>query len=433
MKQLIGRFTTLCEKFLPDALGFCLILTALVFAAACVLSPHSPLSIIGFWGDSLWSLNAFAFQMSFVLLSGHMLAQAPLVARRLNALARLPSSPGQALILLSVVSLIACWLNWGFGLIVAALFARALAQRFPQTSYGLMLATGYSGFIIWHAGLSASIPLSIAGQDKILLSLNFNSIPLGETIFSPATLILCALLLILFPLTAYLMRDSGVISAPPFEMDSPVTKTRGVGFKGWVEHSRVPLLFFVILAFLYLINLMRSGKSPDINFINLLFFMLSALLLGSVNRFLNALSEAVKNVGGILIQYPLYAGIMGIIQGSGLGEMISFQFANLASASTFPLLTFWCAGLVNFFVPSGGGQWVVQGPVMMKAAQELGVPISKTAMSIAWGDAWTNLVQPFWAIPLLSMAKLQLKDIMGPCLIYFALSGVLLSLGIYFL
>lgn len=430
MKQLTQFFTTLCEKYLPDAFGFCLILTLLVFAAACVFTPHAPLALVQFWGDSLWTLNNFAFQMAIVLITGHMLAEAPFFARRLNQLSRLPSTHGQALVLLSVVSLLACWLNWGFGLILAGLFSRALAQRFTDLSFGTILATGYAGFIVWHGGLSGSIPLSIAGGDKVLQGLSLSPIALSETIFSPMNLTISLLMLILVPLTAYGLRATGSVTKVQIHSDHPVTVTRGEGFKGWIEHSRVPLFMLILLGSVYFFQAIAQGKVFDLNMVNLAFLVLASVFLGSVSRFINALEHAIQNVAGILIQYPLYAGVMGIMQSSGLGDQLSQFFVDIATPQTFPYFAFLSAGVVNFFVPSGGGQWVVQGPVLLKAAMKLGVSLPKTALAVAWGDGSTNMLQPFWALPLLSLAKLQLKDIMGPCVIYLLVSSMVVILGL---
>lgn len=422
-------FTRLCERFLPDALAFCLLLTFLVYFLALTVTPHSPLALIGFWGDGLWNLNGFAFQMITVLVTGHMLATSPVIKRLLDRLAQLPHSPGAALVLLSVLSLSACWLNWGFGLIVSAVMAMKLAQRFPQTSVGVFLATGYAGFVVWHGGMSGSIPLSIAGSDKVLATLNLPAIPLSETIFSLTNLAIVAALFVALPLLAYSMRSISGVSLPPTppsaQDNSPVIKN----FRDWSEYSRFPLLLIGIMSGVYLLQKLMAKPTPDINDVNLAFFTLNCCLLRNVATLLNSLKEAVKSVGGVIVQYPLYAGIMGLMQFSGLGDLLSQQFVQWSTPSLFPLLGFLSAGLLNFFVPSGGGQWVVQGPILMKAGLELGVPASKTALAIAWGDAWTNLVQPFWALPMLAMAGLQLKDIMGACVSYLLLSGLIIGLG----
>lgn len=432
MQILTRLFTRLCERFLPDALAFCLLLTFLVYFLALTVTPHSPLALIRFWGDGLWNLNGFAFQMITVLVTGHMLATSPLIKRFLDRLAQMPHSPGAALILLSIISLMACWLNWGFGLIVSAVMAMKLAHRFPQTSVGVFLATGYAGFVVWHGGMSGSIPLSIAGNDKVLASLNLAPIPLSDTIFSLTNLSILVALFVAFPILAVSLRgiSGNSLSAPP-QSDS-ASQAIIKNFRDWSEYSRIPLMLIELMSSVYLVQKLIAKPTPDINDVNLVFFTLNCFLLRNVSTLLNSLKEAVKSVGGVIIQYPLYAGIMGLMQFSGLGDLLSQQFVKWSTPGLFPLFSFLSAGLLNFFVPSGGGQWVVQGPILMKAGLELGVPASKTALAIAWGDAWTNLVQPFWALPMLAMAGLKLKDMMGACVSYLLLSGVIIGLGFLF-
>ena len=429
MQILTRLFTRLCERFLPDALGFCVLLTFTVYFLALISTPHAPLALIRFWGDGLWNLNGFAFQMITVLVTGHMLATSPFIKRQLDKLAQLPRSPGTALVQLSVISLLACWINWGFGLIVSAVMAMKLARRFPQTSVGVFLSTGYAGFVVWHGGLSGSIPLSIAGADKVLVALNQPAIPLTQTLFSITNLTIVAALFIAFPLLAYLLR--AVPGTPlPVSSETPIEPPSQISnFREWAEQSRIPLLLLAIMSTTYLVQKMVAKATPDINDVNLIFFTLCCYLLKNISTLLNSLKEAVKSVGGVIIQYPLYAGIMGLMQFSGLGDILSQQFVQWSSPTLFPIFSFLSAGLLNFFVPSGGGQWVVQGPILIKAGLELGVPVSKTALAIAWGDAWTNLVQPFWALPMLAMAGLQLKDIMGACVSFLLLSGVIIGLG----
>ena len=157
--------------------------------------------------------------------------------------------------------------------------------------------------------------------------------------------------------------------------------------------------------------LISYGFSLNLNTVNFVFLFLGIILHGTPGRFLNVVSIAVKGTAGIIIQFPFYAGIMGMMLGSNadglsFAGVISNWFVNVSNTTTFPLFTFLSAGVVNFFVPSGGGQWAVQAPIMMPAGAELGVDAAKTAMAIAWGDAWTNMIQPFWALPALGIAGL---------------------------
>jgi short-chain fatty acids transporter len=188
-------------------------------------------------------------------------------------------------------------------------------------------------------------------------------------------------------------------------------------------------LFALAAFYLYAVQTREErGLKLDLNSINFIFFMLGAILHGTPRRFINAVTEGTPKIAPILIQYPLYAGIMAILQQSGLAGDISQWFVEHSTAATFPLMTFYSAGMLNVLVPSGGGQWAVQAPIVIPAAQELGVSIPRVAMAVAWGDAWTNMLQPFWAVPLLTIAGLSIKDIIGFCLLVLLASGVGLSL-----
>ena len=180
----------------------------------------------------------------------------------------------------------------------------------------------------------------------------------------------------------------------------------------------------------YFIN---NGFALTLDLVNFMFLFLGILFHGTPRKYLSAVQEAVKGAGAIIVQFPFYAGIMGMMTASGLAAVISEAFVSVSTADTFPLFAFLSAGLVNFFVPSGGGQWAVQAPIMLEAAEMLGSEPAKVAMAVAWGDAWTNMIQPFWALPALAIAGLKAKDIMGFCVIVLVVSGVVIGLGLLFL
>ncbi|MFN3347120.1 MAG: TIGR00366 family protein, partial [Candidatus Bipolaricaulaceae bacterium] len=179
-----------------------------------------------------------------------------------------------------------------------------------------------------------------------------------------------------------------------------------------LDDSRVLGLIIVALAAVYFgYYFYNNGFALSLNIVIGLFLFLGLLLHGTPERYMRAVQESVGGISGIVIQFPFYAGIMGMMiganaDGMSLGKQITDAFVAWSNADTFPMLAFLSAGVVNFFVPSGGGQWAVQGPIMLPAGQALGVAPEVTAMAIAWGDAWTNMIQPFWALPLLAIAGL---------------------------
>lgn len=423
----------LVERYLPDPYVFVLLLSVVVFCAAMLFEQQSPLQVLQYWGDGFWGLLSFSMQMLLVLVTGFMLANTPLVRGILDRLAKLANSAGQAIVLVSLISLIASWLNWGFGLVVGALFAKALAKR-VKVDYRLLVASAYSGFIVWHGGLAGSVPLTIATPNHFSAG-QIGVIPTSETIFAGFNLMLVAILFVAVPLVNYLMQpkaDESVYVDPAKLRDDAHVKSQSNRPADKLENSIVLGLLVGFAGLAYLVQYFVKGGSLNLNIVNYLFLFLAIVLHGTPSRLLYSLQQAIKGGAGIVIQFPFYAGIMTIMVQSGLAQSMSQWFVSFASAETLAFWTFISAGIVNIFVPSGGGQWAVQAPVMIPAALELGADINRIAMAVAWGDAWTNLIQPFWALPVLAIAGLKAKDIMGYCLLQLAVTGVIISLVLSF-
>lgn len=437
MKVLSRWSNALMERYLPDPYVFVAILTLLVFVLGVGLTDSSPLDMVVHWGDGFWGLLSFTMQMVIVLVAGYVLAISPVFKKLLSTLANLAKTPGSAILLVSFVSLIACWINWGFGLVIGALFAKEIAKKVTTVDYRLLIASAYSGFIIWHGGLAGSIPLSIATADHPFAGI-MGVVPTSETIFSTYNIIIVIALIITVPiLNRFMMpKPEDTYSIDPKLLEDEVVieeKKDRITPADRLENSVLLSMLIGALGLVYLIqHFATKGFDLNLNIVNLIFFILGIVFHGTPKRFLAAIATAVKTAGGIIFQFPFYAGIMGMMVASGLAGVMSGWFVSISTVDTFPLFTFYAAGLVNFFVPSGGGQWAVQAPIMLEAAQTLGVSYSKTAMAIAWGDAWTNMIQPFWALPALAIAGLRAKDIMGYCVFVLLLSGIVISIGLFF-
>ncbi|QUW21067.1 short-chain fatty acid transporter [Sporosarcina sp. Marseille-Q4063] len=437
MKVLTRWSNAIMERYLPDPYVFVAILTLLVFGLGVGLTDSSPLDMVVHWGDGFWGLLSFTMQMVIVLVAGYVLAISPVFKKLLSTLANLAKSPGSAILLVSFVSLIACWINWGFGLVIGALFAKEIAKKVTTVDYRLLIASAYSGFIIWHGGLAGSIPLSIATADHPFAGM-MGVVPTSETIFSTYNIIIVVALIISVPLLNRLMmpKPADTFSIDPKLLEDEVEieeKKDRITPADRLENSVLLSMLIGVLGLVYLVqHFATKGFDLNLNIVNLIFFILGIVFHGTPKRFLAAIATAVKTAGGIIFQFPFYAGIMGMMVASGLAGVMSEWFVSISTAATFPLFSFYAAGLVNFFVPSGGGQWAVQAPIMLEAAEKLGVSYSKTAMAIAWGDAWTNMIQPFWALPALAIAGLRAKDIMGYCVFVLLLSGVVISVGLFF-
>lgn len=439
MKVLTRWSNRIMERYLPDPYVFVAILTLLVFLFGIIFTDSGPLDMAVHWGDGFWGLLSFTMQMVVVLVAGYVLAISPVFRKLLSTLANMAKTPGSAILLVTVVSLIACWINWGFGLVIGALFAKEIAKKVTTVDYRLLIASAYSGFIIWHGGLAGSIPLSIATADHPFADI-MGVVPTSETIFSMYNLVIVIALLISVPLLNRFMmpKPEETFSIDPklLEDEAEVEVDEGntnLTPADRLENSVLLSMLIGALGLVYLIHhFATNGFDLNLNIVNLIFFILGIVFHGTPKQFLAAIATAVKTAGGIIFQFPFYAGIMGMMVTSGLAGVISEWFVAISTEHTFHLFTFYAAGVVNFFIPSGGGQWAVQAPIMLEAAQSLGVSYSKTAMAIAWGDAWTNMIQPFWALPALAIAGLRAKDIMGYCVFVLLLSGIVISIGIFF-
>ena len=431
-------FAHIMERWLPDAFVIAIIITFIVLITGVLTQDYSATHMVRLWGDGVWDLLVFSMQVTITLFTGSVLAQTEAIREGLKKIASIAKTPEQAIVLMTMIALICCWISWGFGLIASALMARQIALQVKGVHYPLLVASAYSGMLVWHAGLSASIPLKIAATDGDELSalLKGNAIPLSETIFSWESLTICLILFITLPLINRLMLPppTETIEVEPHKID--INANTGIKINtpaNYVENHRLPTFLLGLLGVYYLVDYIAHDGAIGLNTINFIFLVAGLLLHQSSASYLTALSEAVKGLCGVVLQFPLYAGIMGMMVGSGLAASMSGWFVSISNADNFALLTFLSAGLVNIFVPSGGGQWAIQAPIVIPAAQSLGVPLHQAAMAVAFGDAWTNMIQPLWALPLLGIARLKIRDIMGYCTVTLIWSGFVFALGMIFL
>jgi len=437
----------LVQRWLPEPFIFAILLT---FAAAILAMPvcrQTPLEVVENWGGGVWNLLAFAMQMALVLVCGSTLAAAPSVKRGISALARIPKSPAGAIALVTVISALACWLNWGFGLIVGVIFAKEIARQMAGVDYRLLIASAYSGFVVWHAGLSGSIPLTMATPGEALAKATNGAltalVPVSQTILDPHNLVMVLLVIVAITVANTLMhpKKGAVVVDPALLTDEETAPQSLKGVKDVTPAQRMeysPILSWAIALMLvaYLVvKLVFRGATLDLGIVIMVFLALGLLLHGTPLAYVRAFGKAATGASGIILQFPFYAGIMGIITGVGesgicMGTVIADGCIRISNPTTYPLLTFLCAALLNMFVPSGGGHWAIQAPIMFTAGADLGVDPGLTGTAIAWGDAWTNLIQPFWALPALAIAKLSARDIMGYCLVDLLITGVIICGGL---
>ena len=448
----ISRFIELAFKKLipaPFTLAVLLTLFTIILAFFFMGNPSAgtALNILQYWQEGMWepSLLVFAVQMMLILVLGHVLVLSKPAAWITEKLTNLVSGNSSAVVLISTSTMIVAFFNWGLGLIFGAIMARKIGEaardRNFNINYPLIGAAGYVGLMVWHGGISGSAPLKVAenghvaglfsGSNSGFLNRLPDSIPTDTTIFANWNLLLFGILLIIIPATLWLISKK----LPPTEIDLPVTDNskKSLLIKGAerLDHSKWLNLVFgclLLAGFLasYYSELVQGKLTP--NMLNFLMLSLCILLHGSFASFLKALDEAIGGAAAILIQFPLYFGIMGIMKETGMvGEIAGF-FTSIANETSLPVYTFFSAGIVNIFVPSGGGQWAIQGPIVLESALNLGIPLNKAVMAFAYGDQITNMLQPFWALPLLAITRLKAREIL-PYTLIIMLVGMIVYIG----
>jgi short-chain fatty acids transporter len=450
---------TIFKRFMPSPFAIALLLTLVTLVMAFLFtSPPENKSqlatLVSYWEQGIWNnqLLVFAYQMMLVLVLGHILVLSSPATKLINRLIFFVNNTTTAVVLVSVCTMLVSFFNWGLGLIFGAIMARKIAELsrekgFP-INYPLVGASGYVGLMIWHGGISGSAPLKVSesghlksfmgsSQDISLSSQLPDLIPFSKTVLSISNLLLFLILLVVIPFVLYKISKNST----PTKINLPIYKSRSTtenmveGAEKFDHFKWVGIFFGLLILGTFFYQYSANLKSLIITPNMLNFFMLGVALIlhKTVASFLLALSEAIKGASGILIQFPLYFGIMGIMSSSGMVVEIADFFVSIATKTTLPLFTFISAGIVNIFVPSGGGQWAIQGPIVIESALKLGVPLPKAIMALAYGDQLTNMLQPFWALPLLGITQLKAKEILPYTLVIMLVGFVVFTLGLLFL
>ncbi|GGG49012.1 short-chain fatty acid transporter [Kocuria dechangensis] len=422
------------ERFIPSALNFAILLSVAVGLMALLLTDAGPADVLRGWGEGLAGLLAFMTQMALILLLGHALANTRPVRRLLTALADVPRTAVQAYVFVFLVAAVASLVTWGLGLVVGALLARDVAaagdRRGLELSFPMLVASGFSGFVVWHMGYSGSGPLTAATPGSFIEQQIGRTIPISETTFSLWNMTAAVVTVVALALTLWLIAPRAVNPAHRMTAEALAASEQTVAEEEVVtpadrlDASRIPTLVVGLALAGYLVLHFAEGGTVTLDIVNWMFLALVFLLSRNAFEVMGLVKNAAANVGDILLQFPLYAGIMGMMAATGLIQVLSDSVVAVASPQTLGLLAFLSAGLVNFFVPSGGGQVAVQAPILLDAGERLGVDPAVMIMAIAYGDQWTNMIQPFWALPLLAIAGLKIRDILGYTTVVLVVSGL---------
>ena len=437
--SIAKKFEKVFKGLLPAPFTIAVLLTFFTFILALFITQPKAeeshiLQLLSYWEEGVWHppLLVFAIQMMLMLVLGHVLALTKPINSLIEKGTIFCNNTANAAAIVTFFTLAVSLFNWGLGLIFGAIFARKVGEHANKNNiplnYPLIGAAGYSGLMVWHGGISGSAPIKIAEKGHFLAD-KIGIISQTETIFSTMNISISIVLLIVLPLTMYYLGKKSKGSALPIQasLENDTIEIQGAER---IDHSKIIAHLFggMILAFaFYKAFILPENISLNIitpNYINLVLLGLAIIMHSSFYNFLKGVDKAISGASGILIQFPLYFGIMGIMNHSGMVQIMSDFFVSISNEATFPIFTFISAGIVNIFVPSGGGQWAVQGPIIVEAATQLGVSIPKSVMALAYGDQLTNMLQPFWALPLLGITGLKAKDILPYTL-------VLLLVGIF--
>jgi short-chain fatty acids transporter len=452
---MLARFalalTEWTEHWVPDAFIFALLATLLVVGAAMVATPTPLPGVVDAWGRGFWELIPFTMQMSMVIITGYVLASAPPMKRLIRTVARWPKSPKAAVVTVALFAMVSSWFNWGFSLAFSAVLAREIARRVPTVDYRALAAGSVLGIgSIWAQGLSGSAALQMATPGALQPQIR-DIVSNGGVV--PGGIIPFTSTIFLWQSFASVFVEIAVVAAVMWWATPPAGRGRTAAQLGIdlnddddipetptiirpgarMEHSRFFPLAIGALGGFYLIRYFMQADDPlnalSINTINLAFLLAGLVLHGTPARLLHAFRIATPAAWGVILQYPFYAGISGVITYTHLNERLAGAFVAISTQATFPTIVAIYSAVLGVFVPSGGSKWVIEAPYVMAAAHELRVHLGWVVAAYDLGEALANLLQPFWMLPVLGVFRLQARDIMGYTFIVFlALAPVVILL-----
>lgn len=451
LSRVALRFTAWSERWVPDAFVFALLATFVVFGLGLGVAQASLSQMVDAWGKGFWELIPFTLQMSLIIITGYVLASSPPMERAIEAIARLANGPRPAVALVAAFAMVTSWFNWGFSLIFSAMLAREVARRVPTADYRALAAASVLGVgTVWGQGLSSSAGLQMATPGALQPAIREivakgGVVPNGiisfeHTVFLWQSLVCVAIEIVVVTALMWFAAPPGGravtaaslgvdLSKPPPDPELDRPKVPGE----WLEHQRWMGLLVVALGGFYLVRYFTQAASPiaaiTVNVLNFALLMLGFLLHGTPARLMRAVRDATPAVWGVILQFPFYAGIAGMITYTHLNERIAQFFVSISNRTTFPPLLATYSAFLNMFIPSGGSKWVVEAPYVMRAAHELQVHLGWVVVTYDLSEACANLIQPFWMLPVLGLFGLRARDVMGfTTLVFLVLFPLVLAL-----
>lgn len=465
LEWIIGRasgvgnwFSELSLQYIPDPYAIAILLTFLTFAGALGIG-ESPTAALRAWSGGVWTLLPFMATLAFLLMTGDAIAKSPPVTRILERIAAFPTSQFTAVAFTAFVAMVTSLLSWALGLIVGATMAKRVGYEMKRKGiavhYPLLVAAGYTSLMAYGHGITSSAALIMA--DPALIPETFpeyalDGIVLSRTIGHPANIVSGLIVIVSIPLLMGAMHPKSDIIELPDPVEEEITditeeetaesplperplpgrlhghwralrRNESITVADRLNNSRIlgvaiavfPAYYFLEASFFATgrVSLVGGLAGLTLNSINAFFLVIALLVWGSPIRIVEQMKDSVQTISGIIFQFPFYAGIAGLLTGTGLAEVLTRSLADVATPLTWPIIGIVTAGITNIFIPSGGGQWIAQGPILLETTRELGMPLELAVLIEMLGDQLTNMIQPFWAIPLLAIANLRARDIIG--------------------
>ncbi len=440
LHAFVSSFSRWSVRWVPDAMVFVLALTVIVFLMAWGLTKHGPLQLVDDWVKGFWVLLTFAMQMCVLMITGFTVADSKYVKNGINKLIDIPKTRNQTILMYFVFISILWYLHWGIGMMTSIIMGRQLAvrKRGLGLDYIFIAAISYCAIVLTN-GPSMAAQLLLATPGHFMEKVT-GVIPISLTTFHPQLLLTNLIMLLTAPfimLAVAPSKENSVEISEELAKEFTPQETPSVKNAQYTPAERRypspgrPILIAVIGVFWIGKFIATKGiGSLDLNVLNFIFFMLGLLLHGSANSFMASVQRGVVTVGGVIVQFPLYAGIFGIISFSGLATIIADWFVSISTAYTFPFIVFIYSGFLNLFVPSGGSKFVIEAPYILPAAKKLGASMPMTINAYTYGDLWTNLIQPFWALPILGAFKLRFQDILPYGFMMLIWAGIVITFGL---
>jgi len=458
--KLGEKLTHLFLKYMPNSFVFAILLTFITALGAFFWLGATPIKIISSWYDGFFDLLGFAMQIVLIIITGFSIALSPLIKNGIDSFARHISSPKQVYFLVVLIGLLLTIVSFGW-VVITCVLARELALRIKGVNYPFLIGCVYISSGIWVTGFSSSIPLLLNTEDNFLIKSGVLAevIPTAYTLGSTLNITMIIALLVVTPLMLVLLRPSNTqnkeitdlmivketSNKQTIQEEALSLKLPFKSYSDTLNNSKVLPLILVIMGFIYIIyHFKTNGFDLNFNIMIFIFIIMGLLLHRTPMRYVISMKQASSNISGILFQYPFYAGIMGMMLYTGLGENLGQILASQASVNSYPFFAYVTGAIVNFAIPSAGGEFAVVGPSIINAVKEIGsglptetvtAMISRASLSVAYGESLSNLLQPFYlllVLPIMAAGiKIQARDIMGylvlPFVILFIMQSLLVS------